>query len=55
MAFAIKNGHVAYGISRPGAIRDALWMQGRGERVVAFPASLSHGPIDPPDPDVRQA
>jgi hypothetical protein len=47
--------HVAYGVSRADAIRDALRMQGCEERVIALPATLSHGPIDPPDPNARQA
>ena len=55
MTRATETVHVAYGVSRSDAIRDALRMQGCGERVVALPATLSHGPIDPPDPDVRQA
>ena len=55
MACATEIVHVAFGVSRADAIRDALRMQRCGERVVALPATLSHGPIDPPDPDVRQA
>lgn len=47
--------HVAYGISRADAIREALRLQGCEERVIALPATLSHGPIDPPDPIAREA
>ncbi|MCJ2126352.1 DUF3658 domain-containing protein [Methylobacterium sp. J-077] len=55
MPHATETVHVAYGVSRAEAIRDALRMQGCRERVIALPATLSHGPIDPPDPDARQA
>ena len=55
MTRATETVHVAYGVSRADAIRDALRMEGCTERVVALPATLSHGPIDPLDPDARQA
>lgn len=55
MARETETVHVAYGISRADAIREALRLQGCEERVIALPATLSHGPIDPPDPAAREA
>lgn len=47
--------HVALGVSRADTIRDVLRSQGDEARVIALPGSLNFGPINPPDPDVRQA
>lgn len=47
--------HVAFGPSRAESVRDALRLRGSQARVIALPGALNVGPIDPPDPDVRQA
>ena len=45
---------VTFGPSRAESVRDALRLQGCEARVIALPGALNFGPIDPPDPDVRQ-
>ncbi|MCJ2013200.1 DUF3658 domain-containing protein [Methylobacterium sp. J-076] len=46
--------HVMAGVSSAETIRDALRSQGCDARVIGLPSGLNVGPIDPPDPDVRQ-
>ncbi|MCJ2062977.1 DUF1835 domain-containing protein [Methylobacterium sp. J-088] len=46
--------HVAWGVSRAEAIRDALRLRGCKARVIALPSCLSVGPIDSSDPDARR-
>ncbi len=50
----VETIHVAFGRSRAETICDALRSLGCKERVIGLPNDLSLGPIDPPDPDVRQ-
>lgn len=52
---AAKIVHVASGASSAGTLREALSLLGSTERVIGLPDSLSVGPIDPPDPQARQA
>lgn len=47
--------HVTFGCSIADTLRKALPLLGRTERVVGLPGTLSVGPIDPPDPALRQA
>lgn len=51
----IETVHVTWGVSRAETIRDTLRFQGCEARVIALSGSLNFGPIDPPDPDVRQS
>ncbi len=55
MTEAAETVHVACSASAAGTLRDALPLLGSTERVISLPDSLSVGPIDPPDPEARQA
>ena len=55
MSGTVETVHVAFGPSRAESIRIALRKRGCEARVVGLPSALNFGPIDPPDPDVRQA
>jgi hypothetical protein len=46
--------HVVFGQSIAETLRAALRLLGRAERVIGLPDCLSVGPIDPPDPALRQ-
>ena len=46
--------HVVFNASAGGGLRDALRQAGRNDRVVNLFDSLSFGPINPPDPELRQ-
>ena len=46
---------MTWGVSRAETVRDALRSQGCEARAIALPSVLNYGPVDPPDPDVRQA
>jgi hypothetical protein len=52
-ALAASVCHVVFNSSAAGSLRSALWQDGRDQRVVALPDSLSFGPINPPDPSLR--
>jgi|SRR4051812_2167899 len=45
--------HVVFNPSAAGGLRQALKQAGRGDRVVSLVDSLSFGPIDSPDPELR--
>ena len=55
MSGTVETVHVAFGPSRAESIRMALQRQGCEARVIALPGALNVGPINPPNPDVRQA
>ncbi len=55
MRDAVEIVHVVHGRSSAKTLREALRSQGCEERVVGLPGDLNYGPIDPPDPNVRQA
>jgi Domain of unknown function (DUF1835)/Protein of unknown function len=46
--------HIVFNPSAAGSLRDALRQAGRDERVVSLFDSLSFGPINPPDPELRR-
>ena len=46
--------HVVFNSSAAAGLRDALRQAGRDESVVGLFDSLSFGPINPPDPEVRR-
>ena len=50
----VETIHVVFGCARAETIRNALRVLGSKERVIGLPNDLSLGPINPPDPDVRQ-
>jgi hypothetical protein len=52
---AAETVHVAFGESRAESIRRALRLMGSPARVIGLTGALNVGPIDPPDPDLRQA
>lgn len=54
MTDAAEIVHVTFGPSRADSIRAALRSQDCTERVIGLTGALNLGPIDPPDPDVRQ-
>jgi Domain of unknown function (DUF1835) len=45
--------HIVFNPSAAAGLRDALRQAGRDERVISFFDSLSFGPINPPDPELR--
>lgn len=47
--------HVVFNMSAAGTLRAALQQAGRSDRVIGFADSLSFGPINPPDPELRTA
>ena len=47
--------HVVFGKSIADTLREALAALGSMERVIGLPDGLNVGPIDPPDPSLRQA
>jgi hypothetical protein len=55
MSDDVEIVHVVHGRSIAETLRDALRSQGCEERVIGLSGDLNYGPIDPPDPDVRQA
>lgn len=55
MTVGVETIHVTCGVSRAETIGQALRSQGCEARVIALPGQLNYGPIDPPDPDLRQA
>src|SRR4051794_32563376 len=46
--------HVVFNSSAAAGLRDALRQAGRDERVVGSPDSLSFGPINPSEPELRR-
>ena len=54
MTGASQVVHVAWGAARADAVRQALRLQGRAERVIALSYVLDLGPIEPFDPDARR-
>lgn len=51
----METVHVAFGESIADTISKALSLLGVAERVIGLPDCLSVGPIDPPEPNLRQA
>ncbi|MBX3528129.1 MAG: DUF1835 domain-containing protein [Rhodoblastus sp.] len=47
--------HVVFNMSAAGALRHALHLVGRNERVIGLPDNLSVGPINPPESRRRAA
>jgi len=47
--------HILFNPSAAASLREALGDAGHDERVIALPDCLSFGPIDPPDPALRNA
>lgn len=52
---SLRTLHVVPGDSACGSLREALRSVGRDEDVLRFPDDLSCGPLDPDEPDVREA
>jgi hypothetical protein len=53
-AVAASPLHIVFNPSAAAGLRDALRQAGRDERVVSLFDSLSFGPINPPDPELRR-
>jgi hypothetical protein len=51
---ATSTLHIVFNSSAAAGLREALRQTGRDERVVGSPDSLSFGPINPPDPELRR-
>ncbi|TYL97457.1 DUF1835 domain-containing protein [Bradyrhizobium rifense] len=51
---AASTLHIVFNSSAAACLRDALRQAGRDERVVGLSDSLSFGPINPPDPELRR-
>jgi hypothetical protein len=47
--------HIVFHLSAALGLRKALAEVGREETVISFPDDLAYGPIDPPDPELRNA
>jgi Protein of unknown function/Domain of unknown function (DUF1835) len=52
-AVATSTLHIVFNSSGAAGLREALRQAGRDERVVGLFDSLSFGPINPPDPELR--
>ena len=47
--------HIAPGYSAGGTLEAAIHAAGRDDTVLKWPDDLSAGPIDPDDPELREA